>query len=159
MKRSELERVYEAVAADLFAYVDRVSGHAADAEDVLQESFARLLGSEISGENETDARKYVFRIATNIMRDRWRWTRRWRFAEMPEVTGRAPENRYLAEIDAQRALAKLKPKQRQLLWLAYVEGLPHKDISEILGLAPTSVRVLLARARNHLLKKLGKDAP
>lgn len=159
MNQSELQRVYEAVAADLYAYIERVCGNATDAEDVFQETFTRLLGSGFSGRHESDNRRYLFRIATNLMRDRMRRSHRWRFGAMPETTGRTPETRYLDRIDAHRALSEMKPKQRALLWLAYVEGLPHKDIAEMLGIASTSVRVMLARARKKLMTRLGKESP
>ena len=156
MSECEVQQIYEAVAADLYAYIQRTCGNPSDAEDVFQETFARLLGSEFSGDREIDYRRYLFRIATNLMRDRTRWSRRWRFDKMPDAVGRPPESGYLDGIDAHRALSKMKPKQRKLLWLAYVEGLPHRDIADILGVASTSVRVMLARARKKLLAHLGR---
>jgi len=156
MSECGLQQVYESVAADLYAYIQRACGHPSDAEDVFQETFARLLGSEFSADREIDYRRYLFRIATNLMRDRTRWSRRWRFDQMPNETGRPPESLYVDGIDAHRALSEMKPKQRKLLWLAYVEGLPHKDIADILGVASTSVRVMLARARKKMLTHLGR---
>ncbi|MCP4896781.1 MAG: sigma-70 family RNA polymerase sigma factor [bacterium] len=152
-----LQTVYDEVAPDLYAYILRMSGNQADAEDVLQETFARLLGSGFTADDTLDYSRYLFRIATNLMRDRRRWSRRWQFGKLPESAGRAPENGYLAGIDAHRAMADMKPKQRTLLWLAYVEGMSHKDIAEVMGVASTSVRVMLARARKKLLTRLGKE--
>ena len=45
-------------------------------------------------------------------------------------------------------LSALKPMERQLLWLAYVEGLDHAEIASATGLNRLSVRTLLFRARN-----------
>lgn len=140
MHERDLQRIYDDVAADLYTYIARVRGNAAGADDVFQETFTRLLGSGFSGDLASDQRRYVFRIATNLLRDRQRWSQRWQFGKMPDLTGPAPETRYDDKIDVQRALAELKPRQRSLLWLAYVEGLPHKEIAEILGTASTSVR-------------------
>ncbi|HUR29178.1 MAG TPA: sigma-70 region 4 domain-containing protein, partial [Planctomycetota bacterium] len=49
--------------------------------------------------------------------------------------------------DVERAFRELKPQQRLLLWLAYVEELDHREIAAATGVADKSVRVLLFRAR------------
>ena len=46
-------------------------------------------------------------------------------------------------------LQHLKPRERELLWLAYVEGMDHAEISASTGLNRLSVRTLLFRARNR----------
>ena len=43
----------------------------------------------------------------------------------------------------------LKPRARQLLWLAYVEGMSHAEIADATGLNVLSIRLLLFRARRH----------
>lgn len=56
-------------------------------------------------------------------------------------------------------MAQMRPRDRQLLWLAYAEGYSHHEIAEITGLASASIRLLLFRARRKmecLLKKAGK---
>jgi len=44
----------------------------------------------------------------------------------------------------------LKPRQRTLLWLAYVQGLTHEEIAAHLGLHAASIKLLLFRARRRL---------
>jgi RNA polymerase sigma-70 factor (ECF subfamily) len=64
-------------------------------------------------------------------------------------------------IDMARTFSELKPRERALLWLAYVEGSEHDEIASSLGLKPKSIRVLLFRARHRLaglLKKKGLGA-
>ena len=56
--------------------------------------------------------------------------------------------------DLGRVLERLKPRERELLWLAYAEGASHKEIGEVLGVGATSVRLLLFRARQKMLKLL-----
>ena len=53
-----------------------------------------------------------------------------------------------------REFAELKPRDRALLWLAYVEEHNHQEIASTLGLARGSVKVLLSRARARLRKLL-----
>ncbi len=49
-----------------------------------------------------------------------------------------------------REFAALKPRERALLWLAYVEGESHEEIANALGLSRGSIKVLLSRARGRL---------
>ena len=53
-----------------------------------------------------------------------------------------------------REFAELKPRERALLWLAYVEGESHEDIAKVLGLSRGSIKVLLSRARGRLRDQL-----
>jgi len=53
-----------------------------------------------------------------------------------------------------REFAALAPRERALLWLAYVEGENHQEIADALGLARGSVKVLLFRARAKLKRLL-----
>jgi RNA polymerase sigma-70 factor (ECF subfamily) len=60
-----------------------------------------------------------------------------------------------------RVFEQLRPQQRQLMWLAYVEGADHREIAAALGLREQSVRVLLHRARQKLatlLRERGRGA-
>ena len=52
--------------------------------------------------------------------------------------------------DVRRAFEKLKSRERQLLWLAHVEGFDHSEIASLTGLKAASIRVLLFRARREL---------
>ena len=58
--------------------------------------------------------------------------------------------------DLKKVFRTLKGRQKALLWLAYVEGLGHREIADILGLREQSVRVLLFRARRKLADLLTK---
>ena len=53
-------------------------------------------------------------------------------------------------------LQQLKPRERQLLWLAYVEGMTHSEIAKCTGLRSMSVRILLFRARQKAAELLGR---
>ena len=52
------------------------------------------------------------------------------------------------------AMAQMRPRDRQLLWLAYAEGYSHHEIAEVTGLASTSIRLLLFRARRKIARLL-----
>ncbi|MEA3006645.1 MAG: hypothetical protein QOI94_1914, partial [Acidobacteriaceae bacterium] len=60
------------------------------------------------------------------------------------------------EIDVRDLMQQLKPRERQLLWLAYVEGMTHSEIAKSTGLQLMSVRILLFRARRRAAELLGR---
>ena len=51
-------------------------------------------------------------------------------------------------------MADLSPRDRQMLWLAYVEGSSHTEIAAALGLRTASIRSMLFRARQRLAAQL-----
>jgi RNA polymerase sigma-70 factor (ECF subfamily) len=55
-------------------------------------------------------------------------------------------------------MALMRPRDRQLLWLAHAEGYSHKEIAEITGLRAGSVRLLLYRARRKMARLLREQA-
>jgi RNA polymerase sigma-70 factor (ECF subfamily) len=149
MNEAAFRLLYEQSAPKLFAYLLRVSGERAVAEDLLQEAYCRFLLSKLPDISNAEHQSYLFRIATNLLRDRWR---RHRDAAMPDNlpepgTGPPQLDRQLG---LRQAFDQLKVRERQLLWLAYVEGSNHKEIAEVTGLRHKSVRLLLFRARRRL---------
>jgi len=141
---------YQRNSRALWSYLYRVTGKAADADDLVQEAFCRLLQADVGGLAEEEQRRYVFRIGTNLLADRWRratqeasWLDRLRGTIDVHV-----EPDY--DDSVSREFAALKPRERALLWLAYVEGESHEDIANALGLSRGSIKVLLSRARGRL---------
>ena len=152
--------LYARAAPRLLGYARKVGGRADLADDVVQETFLRYLSADPPAMTEDQTMAYLYRITTRLMIDRWRENereRRWLgrpmggetlddIAAEPGAGGLDP--------DLEDALARLKPRERALLWLAYVEGRPHKEMAGMLGLAAPSVRVLLFRARRRLARIL-----
>jgi RNA polymerase sigma-70 factor (ECF subfamily) len=149
--------VYRQTARPLWSYIRRVIGNAAEADDILQETFMRLLRHPVATTEPHELRALAYRIASNLMVDHWRRTRR---AKPAEASGERPRSDGAAEADLrydmQRTFAELGPQERALLWLAYVEGSAHREIAQALGVKEPSVRVLLFRAR-HKLARLLRD--
>ena len=140
---------YERSAPRLLAYLLRVTGERSVAEDLLQESYCRFLSSKLPEMNEPAQQSYLFRIATNLMRDRWRRRHETPVPENLPEPGSGPP-RLDQQLDLRQAFRQLKARERQLLWLAYVEGSNHKEIALATGVRHTSVRLLLFRARRKL---------
>ena len=74
---------------------------------------------------------------------------------LPE-TASAPERSGEVDLrkDFQGVFGKLSPRERAILWLAYVEGSSHKEIAAIVGVRATSLKAMLFRARSHLAELL-----
>ena len=143
---------YERSARSLWAYLARVSGDPALADDLMQEAYLRFLGADRAGDGEVACRKYLFRIATNLLRDHWRRPRTTCIEEVPEALLSAADHssQQTAREMLGPALARMRPRDRQLLWLAHAEGYDHREVAEITGLQSTSIRLLLFRARRRI---------
>lgn len=147
---------YRRTSRPLWSYVYRVTGHAADADDIVQEAFLRLLRADAPGSRgpsalrpDEERRRYLYRIASNLIVDRWRARKKQR----DDVVGEAPDHASVAgtdDVDVARTFAELAPNDRALLWLAYVEGETHEEMAASLGVGRRSVKVLLFRARRRL---------
>ena len=151
---------YQRSARSLWAYLARVSGDPSLADDLMQETFVRYLCASLpvslAGDGEVAARRYLFRIATNLLRDHWRRPRSTSIEDLPEEFFAAPASSAQAASQAilGPALAEMRPRDRQLLWLAHAEGYTHREIAEVTGLATTSIRLLLFRARHKIARLL-----
>ena len=84
-------------------------------------------------------------------------------SDVPER--QAPAVDPVVRLDVRQALDRLTPRERQLIWLAHVEGADHREIATALDLRAGSVRVLLWRTRRKLARWLrrasdsGQDVP
>lgn len=152
------EAFYRSTAAALRAYVVRVIGHATPADDIVQEAYLRVLRTPPPTRDPQQLRAFVFRVASNLIVDYWRRRGRERDASDMHVAEPDPIQPDIAlRVDMTRTFEQLRPQQRQLMWLAYVEGADHREIAAALGLREPSVRVLLHRARRKLATLLGGE--
>jgi RNA polymerase sigma-70 factor, ECF subfamily len=154
MGEAEFRAFYEKTAPQLRAYLRRVSGDSATADDLLQESYLRLLRAPLAAATEDHRRHYLFRIATNLLRDHFRAAKR-STTELPDLPSKtsAAKDLDLAH-DLEPLLLQLKPRERELLWLAYVEGYRHDEIAKSISCRAASVRPMLFRARAKLAELL-----
>ncbi len=155
MGEEEFRAFYDRTARPLMLYLARITGDHQIAEDLMQEAFYRFYRAGTEHESESHRRNSLFRIATNLARDAWR--RRHGVIDLPINEADAwTEPRAAGErTDLERALRKLRPRQREMLWLAYANGSSHEEIAEVVGVAPGSVKGLLRRARVKLAGLLG----
>jgi RNA polymerase sigma-70 factor (ECF subfamily) len=147
---------YDRTSGALWGYLSRISGDRQVADDLLQESYYRLLKSNVAFESENHRRNYLYRIATNLVNDSRR-TARPLFDTGVEITDIAASDTHTdteTRQDVRRALGKLKPRERAMLWLAYANGSSHAEIADVLGLKTGSIKLLLFRARRKMASAL-----
>jgi RNA polymerase sigma-70 factor (ECF subfamily) len=165
MDEATFQAFYRKTAPLLRSYLRRVCSDGALADDLLQESFYRFLRTPSLSKDETQWKAYVYKIATHLMIDHGRRLKRegsWfpksgsgeeapidTIAEGGDLAGKV-----ILSCDLGRVFRQLKPLERALLWLAYVEGAGHREMADTLGLKEKSSRVLLFRARQKLARLL-----
>ncbi len=155
MDRVSFIAVYQQTVGPLRRYVARTIGNADAADDIVQETFARALRSVGFPREPSEARAYLFRVASNLMKDQWRRYRATLEQEDGAQTeGVAGPGDPAMRVDLAQLFAKLGLRERQLIWLAHVEGADHAAIGRALGLREGSVKVLLHRAREKFAKQL-----
>jgi RNA polymerase sigma-70 factor, ECF subfamily len=147
MDEAEFAAFYLATWDPLWRYVRRSAVDAAATDDIVQEAFVRLVGTrrDLAGDQ---ARRYVYAIATNMLRDRARSSARERGTEAREP--RTDPHDMIEHIELEAELMKLSERDRQILWLAHVDGYDRRSIAKILNLTALSVGPLLFRARKRL---------
>ncbi len=159
MDEDTFRAFYDRTSRALWAYLSRMTGDGHAADDLLQESYYRFLRTRVDYESEAHRRNYLFRIATNLVRDSRR-RQHTRGVLVDQDCETLPAGGDLAaatarRADLHRALAQLKPRERELLWLAYAQGSSHREIGDVLGIKSTSIKLLLFRARRKLAGILG----
>jgi RNA polymerase sigma-70 factor, ECF subfamily len=155
MDEDAFRAFYERTARGVWAYLARITADPQLADDLLQETYYRFLRAAAAHDSEAHRRNSLYRIATNLARDsrRRRLTHPFESAKETNIErlsthdhGAAAEKR----ADFARAMSLLKPREREMLWLAYAEGASHQEIASVLGLRPGSMKLLLFRARRRL---------
>ena len=142
-----ITELYAATYARLVGALTVASGSRADAEELVQEAFARLLPRWDRVRDYDDPEAWVRSVAFRLSASRWRRAAvaargLVRIGAAPDV---APPDE--ARLDAERVLAALPRPFREVLVLHHALGLPVEQIARDLGVAPGTVKSRLSRAR------------
>jgi len=151
----ELERAYRVHHGLVFRTAYRITGNVADAEDVLQTVFLRLVRRGVSAvENEET---YLRRAAINAAMDVIRSRQANPTVELPDLPVELPQNDAGDLRQALgRALAQLKPRPAEIFALRFLEGFSNPQIARMLGISQVLVAVIVHRTRQQLRKELGR---
>ncbi|MEA2206725.1 MAG: polymerase sigma-70 factor, subfamily [Blastocatellia bacterium] len=178
LKRGEaaaFDRLVKDRSGDVYALLYRLTEDAEEARDLTQETFLRAFQSISRFRGDADLKTWIYRIAINQARNRWRWWRRRRrdvhvsidFArddsEQPLSARLAapddanPEAETLAherEAVLRAALKTLARSYRETVILRDVEGFSYEEIAATLEISIGTVKSRLSRGRLELRKKL-----
>jgi len=147
----------------LYRFAYRMTGSAADAEDIVQECFLELLRPGCSYDaKRTPLRTYLFGVVRNQSLKRLA-KRETSVEDGSEASdGRSPESLLLrneVESAVAHAVTQLPEGQREALILAHYEQMPLAEIARVMEIEVTAVKSRLQRARAHLKETLAAYAP
>jgi RNA polymerase sigma-70 factor (ECF subfamily) len=161
----ELETLFQAHHGRVFRTAQRITGSAADAEDVLQTVFLRLVKGQEEYDLSRNPEAYLSRAAINASLDLLRSRTRSRAVALDDVDAdllvsgfRNPEAVHAdRELHAlvRQAVARLGKTAGEMFVLRYYEGFDNKEIAVLLKTSPLVVGVVLHRARTKLRKEIG----
>ncbi len=159
----DLAALVETYSALLFRVSHSVLRNQAEAEDVVQDAFVRVIEHRLSLPAVRDMRVWLVRIAWNLALDR---RRRIRPEQMDElfaeslVGNNLPADVALNEAQRMKAvfreIERLPRAERQVLLLSALEELETVEMAQIMGKSESAVRALLFRARTRLRTRLDK---
>jgi len=162
-------------SGEIYGLLYRLTENSEEARDLTQETFLRAFQSINHFRGDSDLKTWIYRIAINQARNRWRWWRRRRrdstvSIDSTEVDGRQslvatlradsssdPEQDALAherERALRKALSGLRQVYREAVILRDIEGFAYEEIASTLEISVGTVKSRLARGRQELRRKL-----
>lgn len=152
---SEFDRVFRAHHDLVFRVAYRITGNAADAEDVSQTVFLRLYRREAGADVLENEESYLRRAAVNAALDVIRSRQADRTVELVDVPEPAHDDPRELRQALGRAMAQLKPRPAEIFTLRFLEGFSNPEIARMLGISQVLVAVIVHRTRQQLRKELG----
>ena len=142
--------------AEVLRYLRRLTGNAADAEDLFQETFLRALprfGHLRAGSNH---RAWIYRIATNAFLNHRRSARRRGEIDLDEFRRRSAAHRdaMVTKSAYRREVARLPPRQRTAFIQRVVMGLTYSEVAAAMGSTQTAARANVSQAVRRLRREL-----
>jgi RNA polymerase sigma-70 factor, ECF subfamily len=169
-------RLVEERHGDIYALLCRLTDDPEDARDLTQETFLQAFRNIAGFRGEADLRTWLYRIAVNQARNRWRWWKRRRrdktvsldapaneeggptlAAGLRAETSGDPEEQALArerERALLAALSTLSRPYREVIVLRDIEGLSYEEVAQALDMNLGTVKSRLSRGRDELRRRL-----
>jgi RNA polymerase sigma-70 factor (ECF subfamily) len=162
--------------ADIYALLCRLTDDPEEARDLTQETFLQAFRNIAGFRGDADLRTWLYRIAVNQARNRWRWWKRRRrertvsldapltadgdatlVSVLPDAEGHDPEQAALAR-ERERALLSalhtLSRPYREVILLRDIEGFSYEEVAQSLSISVGTVKSRLSRGRNELRRRL-----
>jgi RNA polymerase sigma factor (sigma-70 family) len=165
--RNSYRLLYDHYARAMYNTALRIVNNAADAEDILQESFSDAFRSLSSFENRSTFGAWLKRIVINksinkVKRERKRWVE----VDMESIDSYAieepeiDEDDFVYKVESIKQAMKLLPDgYRTVLSLHLVENYKHEEIAAMLGIGHATVRTQYIRAKKKLLEIIRQNNP
>lgn len=151
----EIAEIYDRQVDTVYRICFSFMKNTADTEDMVQETFLRLLKSGVGFVSEEHEKAWLIVTASNLCKDTLKkWCRRTEDINDPSLNLKTPPfeiNEVLG------AVMKLPPDQKTAVYMHYYEGYSAAEIAVYLHCSPATVRSRLSRARKTLKCKLGGD--
>ena len=178
LKRSDpaaFEKLVNERSGEIYGLLYRLTENTEEARDLTQETFLRAFQSIGQFRGESDLRTWIYRIAINQARNRWRWWRRRHrdstvsidaadaagnsalMAQLRSGNSSNPEHGALAherERALRKALSGLRRVYREAVVLRDIEGFAYEEIAVALDISVGTVKSRLARGHQELRRKL-----
>ena len=157
-----VQHLFERYRASLVRHVAGLLGTQTDAEDIVQETYSRLLRVNDLEQSEARARSYMFRVATNLAYDRHRRQPEQSIEDLDpscEPVNGIDGPDAIVDLDRAveaitRTLLQLKPRCRQAFLLRTAEGLSYEAIAERLGVSKRTVEREMKQAIDACQRRL-----
>jgi len=163
--QTELETLFQSHHDRVFRTAHRITGSPADAEDVLQTVFLRLVKGKETYDLSQNVEAYLSRAAINASLDLMRSRGRAKSVELSEADSEALESKFQSpEVEhadrelqmlIRQAVARLGKTAGEMFVLRYYEGYDNQEIAKMLDTSQMVVGVVLHRARTRLRKEIG----
>lgn len=156
----------------------RLTGNAAEAEDIVQAAFIKMFSALSSYKKELAFKNWAYTITLNIARNRIKRKALLRFLPLgifspkngdddiqvqdPVEAGGSPDARLAAKdmrSSLENAISSLPEELKTSFILYHLHKNPVKDISETLGISPNAVNIRIYKARERLARKLTPEYP
>jgi RNA polymerase sigma-70 factor, ECF subfamily len=159
------EELYRTHAGRLYSVAFRMLGNAADAEDLLQEIFLSAHRKLETFRGESALGTWLYRLSVNLCLDylRSRTGRAIQLTDplddepgLDDTSSRGLADRTVSKMDLERALAQLPEGCRTAFILHDVEGLEHREVAEVMGIAEGTSKSQVHKARLRLRSLLSR---
>lgn len=153
MEASEYDRIAETYIDTVYRVALSNCKNSADAQDVVQNTFVKLLKSDVDFKDDEHIKRWLIKVTVNECRSMWRsfWKKN---VDYIEEIAKEPKFDTEEKSELYYEVMELPQKYRSVVHLYYYEDYSVKEISEILGIKETTIQTRLMRARKMLKQQL-----
>ncbi len=156
MDSNDFERVFKRNNKRLFLIALSFTANQYDAEDILQNSFMKLLKAKTEFEDDEHIDKWLTSVTVNESKNLLKSAFRKKSADFEDYVATCSFESDKSE-DLFNAVMSLPKKLRTVIHLFYYEDMTIKEIADMLNIKQSAVKTRLCRAREQLKIKLGDD--